>query len=303
MSRRFLLWMTIICCTGVVVWMDRYLPPVHQTVLPQQTETRPFSLITGDEWSGPDHVPLSYHELAEFDGLTREQVMQMRKDALWLYQDLISGEYEYSQAVFGQIEDGLPWWGIEGQMCRGPGERSIEGLSEESRFLLNPLLLVMVNNAFSFISKVPFCEPVIPGPPLSAHWFPRKKEMVIVYDIASFLSRRTAMYQVDTREIGICPINARDFGYHYITYDEQETFGVTGKVEKSALTEVYGLQTFIHRGQSCGYPGGCNNGSPDEPHLDVIVESLPAQICARLWKQRPQKRSDPADVTVRIILK
>ena len=47
--------------------------------------------------------------------------------------------------MFGQVEDGRPWWGIEGQYFHGPGQRSIEGPSEESCFVLNPFLLVAVD--------------------------------------------------------------------------------------------------------------------------------------------------------------
>jgi hypothetical protein len=81
---------------------------------------------------------------AELDFKSKAEVLESRKAAVLRYPHLISGDYEPSDAVFGQIEDGRPWWGITGHFYLGPGERSIEGPAEEARFLLNPYLLVAV---------------------------------------------------------------------------------------------------------------------------------------------------------------
>ena len=57
--------------------------------------------------------------------------------------------------------------------------------------------------------------------------------------------------------------------------------------------EAVRILHFIHRGGSCGYPGGCNNGSPYQPELDNFrVEALPAHLDVLLWRNRPKDISE-----------
>lgn len=138
-------------------------------------QDQPFSLITGTRWTGQEEVSLAFNSPYEFDSLTKAQIMTLRKQAVLQYPDLIQGVYEYSPVVFGQIEDGLPWWGLKGQFCLGPGPSSMEGSSEESRFLLNPYVLLMLDSTNAFINKDPICFAAQPNPPQSAQWYPAKK--------------------------------------------------------------------------------------------------------------------------------
>ena len=87
-------------------------------------------------------VDLQVLASAELDRLSKADVLRLRRQAVMTQAPLLAADYVPSEAVFGQIVDGAPWWGIEGQFRHGPGPRSIEGPSEESRFILNPFLLV-----------------------------------------------------------------------------------------------------------------------------------------------------------------
>lgn len=52
--------------------------------------------------------------------------------------------------------------------------------------------------------------------------------------------------------------------------------------------DAYDNPQFIHKGGSCGYPGGCNNMSPQTPPIDGIsLDDLPAKIVVWLWRTRP----------------
>lgn len=57
------------------------------------------------------------------------------------------------------------------------------------------------------------------------------------------------------------------------------------------------IRSFVHRGGSCGYPGGCNNGSPYQAELDhILVEELPARMVLKLWRLLPEGVGTPAEL-------
>ena len=59
-----------------------------------------------------------------------------------------SKDYQPSEDVFGQIEDGKPWWGLEGYACHR-GDNSY-GVSQVSRFINNPAVLISPILAYGF---------------------------------------------------------------------------------------------------------------------------------------------------------
>jgi len=107
--------------------------------------TRSDVLVTG-EAAPAGAVTIGLYDPIELDGMTRAEVEQLRTYYVDKHPELVR-EYTPSSAVFGQIVDGLPWWGVEGQFCDGPGERGIDGDSEEARWVINPFLLLGVDEA------------------------------------------------------------------------------------------------------------------------------------------------------------
>ncbi len=267
-------------------------------------EQRSFSFVMGEKWTGQKEISLAYNSPVEFDFLTKAQVMALRKEAVLQHQDLIEGTYEYSPAVFGKIEDSLPWWGLKGQFCIGPGQNSIEGPSEESRFLLNPFLLLMLDSTNAFINKDPACFVTEPNPPVSATWYPLKKELVLVYDVSRYFSQCVALHgKFCNNQLQLDALNARDFGFSYIYFDPALSKGISAlKLANSAFEDVYQLKAFIHLGKSCGYSGGCNNSSPDQPQVVFKQDYYPGELLAALWYQKPRQKDQAPDVTVRFIL-
>lgn len=302
-----LIFWIIIVLAGIWVWKDGTLLPdfiQSESVISQSpTKNISFSLTTSEDWSDDVIIPIAYNWPIEFDGMTREQIMELRKDKIDAYKELINGEYVYSKKVFGQIQDRRPWWGLEGQFCYGPGDRSTEGLSEESRFIMNPYLLLMINNSSAYVSNKPECTAVLPGPPLSSTYYPKQNRLEITYDMNRFLVERSNMHGfLQSKEISIVGMNALDFGFSYVYFDPQYTSGVSSIVGNSAFREVQKLKDFIHLGRSCGYPNGCNNGSPNQPEIYFTVNSLPAYIHAKLWKNRPYDKNSEPDFSVNIAL-
>jgi len=86
------------------------------------------------------------------------------------------------------------------------------------------------------------------------------------------------------------PDNARDMNLNYLAVPPETSSNVS---KPGPGPEAVRILHFIHRGGSCGYPGGCNNGSPYQPEFDNFrVEALPAQFEVLLWHDRPKGISD-----------
>lgn len=227
-------------------------------------------------------IPLS--EMVELDFKTRAEVHALRAASVQRHPELLDGRYAPSTAVFGQIEDGRPWWGIFGTYYAGPGPRAIDGPSEETRFIVNPFLLAGVIESHAWTWKVPPERPVLFHPrPLRLVWHEGGARRVrVVYDVGRFF-RGLTDYRFTTRawDLTLVAYNARDLGFTQLRIDPSRSRHV--RTRQPAPPAILPLTQFIHRGPSCGYPGGCNNMSPHVPQLELRVEQLPAQLWLELW--------------------
>lgn len=260
--------------------------------------------------AGPIEIVLNPPQ--EFDGLSRESVYDLRREAVSQYPALLAADYTPSEVVFGQIVDGLPWWGMAGQWYHGNGERSIEGPSEESRFILNPYLLLHAEMyGFSYYGGYGRLEwdparvdeaalaqdefPFIPAPD-SLRWYAEEARAELHYDISGFLETLN-VYLVTPLTVerdgwfDLIPYNARDLNLNWAAIDWAASENID---DKERSEEAAALPHFIHHGSSCAYPGGCNNMSPAFAPLDDLrLVALPARLTVKLWQDRPQAASDP----------
>jgi hypothetical protein len=236
------------------------------------------------------------------------------------HSELVIGKYRPYDGVFGRIEDGKKWWGIVGQFYNGPGRRSPEGPAEESRFILNPFLLVaaeflglsfydgghlqwsgqvtakdLADQNFPFVCR-----------PQDLQWFPGRASGQVTYDVSKHLQalNHYTFKPLSTSDLRfeIVAYNARDLGFNYLAISPDKTENVIN--EKGALKAPLELRQFIHCGGSCGYPGGCNNMSPSVPETDNLrITRLPAQLQVLLWRGQPQTTQDDPDMTFTIKFK
>lgn len=275
-------------------------------ILPSVNHNR---LLIGDRARirGPYEVLL--HRPVELDFMSRADVLRVRRDAVAQHPSIIRPGYRPSRAVFGQMEDGLPWWGSAGQYFHGPGARSIDGPSEESRYLVNPLLLVAVD----FVGLSPWSDGFEwdrrrvgdgewnhPDFPLycrerSLTWWPHQSRAEVVYDLSAHLEklhgRTVARMSLADAVFCLMPDNARDMNLNYLAVSSETSWNVS---KADWRRQPVRILHFIHRGSSCGYPGGCNNGSPYQPELDNFrVEALPAHLDVLLWRDRPDEVWEP----------
>jgi len=74
-----------------------------------------------------------------------------------------------------------------------------------------------------------------------------------------------------------------NLNYLYVAYQDSSNIS-----KLDAPASAYAIPHYLHRGGSCGYPGGCNNMSPDTPEISWIeLTRLPARAVIRLWSRNP----------------
>ncbi len=120
--------------------------------LPSESRITAISQISSQK---PDSqvfiIPIN--PLAQFNFKSKADIYAIRKQAVSQLPQLAPQNYTPSGNVFGQIQDGKPWWGLLGICYYGNGEKSILGKSKESRFLSNPYILIGVEETNAYITN------------------------------------------------------------------------------------------------------------------------------------------------------
>lgn len=250
----------------------------------------------------PGTVRVSLHPLEEFDFLPLAEIFRRRTALLRKETTLAPQTYSPSSLVFGEMEEKKPYWGINGIFLYGPGERSIEGASEESRFILNPYLLVGVIESHAFIPRSPQFtgEDVYPRPlelELNAH----DRTARVRYDVTRFFRylKHIGSWDPDSSVLNLVAYNARDLGFNFLWVDATISPGISWFGEPNTAAPIIQM---LHTGGSCGFPGGCNNMSPADNRMLFSVAMLPAKISLKLWRDAPKSVRDEADMRYTIEL-
>jgi hypothetical protein len=255
------------------------------------------ALVMEDDYKGPETLSIPINPLEEFDFKSKSEIYSIREAHVRQEALLVDGAYSPNQHIFGQIESGKPWWGVDGVLVRGPGQASIEGLSKESQSICNPFLLVTIGESGSYITNSFGSASVAQYFPtaLSLDYEPRKRKVHVRYNLSNYISylhliRATCL---PMHPVTLRAYNARDFGYVFMFIDFSRSSGlqIPGTVRKE--TEI---QQFIHHGGSCGHALGCNNMSPFQPEFDINVWHTPATVTLKLWKEKPSSTSAEPDL-------
>lgn len=234
----------------------------------------------------------------KLDGFMKEQIYEMRRAIVAERPELVS-RYRPDDDIFGEIQDGKPWWGMEGIYFYGPGVMSTQGDSEESRFLFNPHLLIAVREPVAVEGYLPNGATNYDPVPLKLTWNCAGSAARVVYDVSryfAFIGPRNYTGE-NARMLWIVAYNARDMGFNYFYIDPLQSKNI-GKHD-----EHYGpvpLVQHVHAGPSCGFPGDCNNMSPVQAATFMQVPELPARAVIKLWRKKPPPVSSRADMTYTI---
>jgi len=254
-------------------------------------------------------VNLNINPPSDLNFKSRSEIIELRRRFIYEHPELLCYQYVPMGSIFDGIEDGKPWCGLEGDMLYGPGEKSILGPSEESRFLNNPFVVVAANinvsrynfndakysdiDDFAHRSFVPFY--LLPS---QAVMYPQQSREILTYKVSEWLGTvercMETKFKLEEAPFDLVAYNARDLGYNFMQVDSAYSKGLN----KTGSQPVE-INQFIHCGGSCGYPGGCNNMSPYSKDLfDFHLTSLPAQAVVYLWRQKPSGSKQAADFMV-----
>jgi hypothetical protein len=290
-TRRKSIYAIVLLLLAIAMWWLRWErrsdaePPV--SAIPSRFKVAQVAL--GAE-AGVDAIVVGLNPPETLNFLSKAEVLRKRQAMVERTLSLLRATYQPSEDVFGQISDGAPWWGIPGQFYYGAGQRSIEGAAEESRFILNPFLLVAAE--FSEFEIQAMSEDEVATAsfvcmPVQLVWMPRKALAEVDYDQECIKEKMNSPFD-------LIAYNARDMGLEYVYVSYAESINID-KQEKPNLP--YANPQYIHRGGSCGYPGGCNNMSPMTPPIDGLrISNLPAKVMIHLWAQQPKNFPSSPDM-------
>jgi hypothetical protein len=222
---------------------------------------------------------------------------------------LASGTYEPNMDIFGAIEDGKPWWGLAGSAVYGRGQRSIIGQAEESRYVMNPFMLVGLNppaQGMWFENRL--SEKELQDPDFPFFWLPESIQFdaanareTVIYNINEFNRRVDATGKgtgMLPTQFSLVAYNARDMGFNWIWLDTGASINVSNDNPTNAPVPI---SQMIHCGGSCGYPGNCNNMSPFIAQIDRCrFKALPARATVYLWRDPPGSVRQKPDFIVYI---
>ena len=246
-----------------------------------------------DDPEAQREISVSLEQPAEFNFKTKQEIYEIRRNRVSQYQQLAPSNYNPSEEVFGQIQDGKPWWGLLGMCYYGNGEKSILGRSKEARFILNPYLLIGIEEPNAVIIHSTALKPEEFYPtPTRLVWRQNGSWGQVTYNVTGYYQKELKYSYPDPQKLYLSDYNARDFGFNYFAIGSSRSENITATFDK-----VIPIIQCIHTGGSCGYPGGCNNKSPNQPDLMIEWRRLPAKIYLKLWKGSPASATQKPDMT------
>jgi hypothetical protein len=262
----------------------------------------------------PTSFSLETVPATNLSGIPRNQIEEIRRQATQSIKQAFDIGYVPFKPVFDGIQDGRPWWGLEGITIYGPGAHAIQGDSYRSNSILNPLALIWPNvwdvtfptnkmidfGATIKNGKVDLAFPYLPTPK-NIIVDPAKHNISMHIDTSAYPEKiKPYIHMLMTGQVLVQfeGVNARDLGYPFIAFDGAQSSNITK--EKPDILAARDNE-YYHTGSSCGYEGGCNNLSPKVDALsDYLITQLPAKAQFKLWHNKPGSFSDKAEITYTI---
>lgn len=250
---------------------------------------------------------LVINPLSNYTYKSVEEITNIRKK--YVATSIFKNEtYEPDISVFGQMQDKKAWWGIDYIICYDEKQDTNirkEGLSEESRFINNPnmLLGVLVSQIFERTPDLKsLCEDKALQMIPTSITYDKKYRLIT----ATYKATPNFMKQFGKKghiKFLLTGLNARDFGYKYAYAIDTANIAFNPAYSIKGNSLDYGIVKFedhIALGKACEVDGGCNNTTPYQPALEFIIMKLPAEITISLWKHKPMYKNQPASMYYKI---
>lgn len=256
-------------------------------------------------------INLTINSLSNYNYIDKNELLKMRKNYVnkSVFKDK---KYVPNAEIFGQVQSKKPWWGIDNLTCytkNSDTNSNIKGLSEESRYLNNPNMLLGLRLSERYPQELigeSFCadKEIKELMPVKMTYNPKIKMITAVYEANDNFSMvyTTGKNRRNKVRFLLHGINAKDAGYNYIFASGEQNVMFGNFSDKTAEMEPVEILQFLHTGNSCKIAGGCNNVSPYQPELEFSIQKLPAEIMFSLWKTKPLYKFMPADFSYKIII-
>jgi len=240
-----------------------------------------------------NNIAITINPPVNFNGMSRENILSLRKMNIKQVPSLALVNYEPDSKVFGQILSDKAWWGMLGISYFGPGKDSILGSSKESRFILNPYLLIGLaeTGAHIAVGRTTLPPEEIYPKLVRLTWDKNGQWAHVVYNFTEYYKGALDYNYPDPKAFALSDYNARDFGFNHFVIDSKLSTNIS-----AATDQVLPIVQFIHVGGSCGYPGGCNNFSPWQESLRIQWVDLPARLYLKLWRGAVSDASQKSDM-------
>lgn len=238
------------------------------------------------------NIPIN--PMSDFNNKTRNDIYKIRK--IFVDESMFKNKkYKPSDEVFGQIADNKPWIGIDALTCYGKGPNAYKGLSEESRYINNPTMLIGLDRVNFDAKPKTQCSVIDYLMPVKINYSKDENMLKVLFEVSK--------YKGDLgTEFLLKGLNAKDLGFTYAYADKTENV-VFLQQDTNISKDIQVFKDFIHLGTVCGVKGGCNNGSPFQKELNYTVMKYPASIHFKLWKKKPKNKESKEDINYLIILK
>jgi len=233
--------------------------------------------------------------MSELSYLSKDEILKRRVNfvsASKIFGDL---DYKPNPAVF-QIEDSLPWISAPELVKHGVNNNPNigKGVSCHSLPINNPELLLNVSVLdYGDSRDSKYASDADYFIPKKVLWVKKENRIKVYFDLAEFL-KHNPQYPKTQIDINLAGINARDFGYNWVKCVKQENVFFKTKYNNISQTP-YELKDYIHKGFACKLKSGCNNHSPYQEQLDMII-SKPAYLMFCLWKNKPLTNFSKPDI-------
>ena len=270
----------------------------HEEIRNERTQERNIDIKLNLE-NNIIEIPMS--PLKELSGLTKDEILKLRIDAVKTSPIFSNDNYTPSEEVF-KIDDGMPWISMNAALnwSKATDKEKANGVSRDSVGILNPELLYYVS--------------VSEGENADTHY-------VVLYKDFDFLPYKaeynpktktiTAHIKNDRKEhgryqtISLADTNAHDLGYKYAYMDNYENLGfwTEGQYKNNTLhSDIKEITGWYMHGPACGLPGGCNNYAPYwQYYNNFYLDGLPASFNIKLWKNKPKSIKQDADINFRMV--